>query len=105
MKTLPLTEPVTLNIPSLPRAALDELYHFMQYLQFKYKADLEDALEVLEDEIDGFDADVALREPGALAKPSPLGNRARQPETRTRSETTVCYLSSSIRASNPAWIK
>jgi hypothetical protein len=42
--------------------ALDELYHFMQYLQFKYKVDLEPSLEALEDEIDNFDGDAALAE-------------------------------------------
>jgi len=29
MATLPLTEPVALEVPALPRAALDELYHFL----------------------------------------------------------------------------
>jgi len=66
MTTQPLTEPVALEVPSLPRAALDELYHFLQYLQFKYKVDLEETLEGLEDEIDGFDADMALQEPGEM---------------------------------------
>lgn len=66
MKTLPLTQPVSLEIPALPRAALDELYHFLQYLQFKYQLDLEATLEQLEDEIDGFDAEVALQEAGAI---------------------------------------
>lgn len=51
----------------MPRAALDELYHFVQYLQFKYKVDLEVSIEALEDEIDGFDADVALQEPGGMS--------------------------------------
>jgi hypothetical protein len=64
MTTLPLTEPVALEVPSLPRSALDELYHFLQYLQFKYKVDLELPLEALEDEIDGFDADTASQETG-----------------------------------------
>ena len=67
MTTVPLTEPVALEIPQLPRAALDELYHFLQYLQFKYNVDLEVPLEALEDEIDGFDADVALQEHGELS--------------------------------------
>ncbi len=67
MATLPLTEPVSLEIPPLPRPALDELYHFLQYLQFKYNADLEPTLETLEDEIDGFDADVALQESGEIS--------------------------------------
>ena len=67
MTTLPLTEPVVLETPPMPRAALDELYHFLQYLQFKYKVDLESTLEALEDEIDGFDADVALQEPGEIS--------------------------------------
>jgi hypothetical protein len=66
MTTPPLTEPVALEVPSLPRAALDELYHFLQYLQFKYKVDLEETLEGLEDEIDGFDADIALQESGEM---------------------------------------
>jgi len=39
MTTLPLTEPVALEVPALPRAALDEVYHFLQYLQFKYSVD------------------------------------------------------------------
>jgi hypothetical protein len=67
MTTLPLTEPVVVEVPPLPRAALDELYHFLQYLQFKYKADLEPTLEALEDEIDSFDADAALQEPGEIS--------------------------------------
>ncbi|NJN57210.1 MAG: hypothetical protein HC879_06765 [Leptolyngbyaceae cyanobacterium SL_5_9] len=67
MTTLPLTEPVTLEIPPLQRAALDELYHFLQYLQFKYKVDLELPLESLEDEIDSFDADAALQETGEIS--------------------------------------
>jgi hypothetical protein len=67
MATLPLTEPVSLEIPPLPRPALDELYHFLQYLQFKYSADLEPTLEALEDEIDGFDANVALQESGEIS--------------------------------------
>jgi len=66
MTTLPLTEPVALEVPALPRAALDELYHFLQYLQFKYRVDLELTLEALEDEIDGFDADIALEETGSI---------------------------------------
>jgi hypothetical protein len=49
MTTLPLTDPVVLEIPPLRRAALDELYHFLQYLQFKYDVDLEGTLEALED--------------------------------------------------------
>ncbi|MBW4692748.1 MAG: hypothetical protein KME27_13400 [Lyngbya sp. HA4199-MV5] len=67
MTTLPLTEPVDLEVPSLPRSALDELCHFLQYLQFKYKVDLELPLEALEDEIDSFDADTALQEPGDIS--------------------------------------
>jgi hypothetical protein len=64
MTTLSKTEPVALPIPSLPRGALDELYHFLQYLQFKYEIDLEPAIESIEDEIDVFDADAALQELG-----------------------------------------
>lgn len=67
MLTVTLTEPLTLEIPALPRTALDEMYHFLQYLQYKYKLDLEVPLEALEDEIDSFDADVALQEPGEIS--------------------------------------
>ena len=67
MTTLPRTEPVTLELPALPRSALDELYHFLQYLQFKYQVDLEAGLDSLEDEIDNFDGDATLTEPGAIA--------------------------------------
>ncbi|MGB3292272.1 MAG: hypothetical protein WBB01_04655 [Phormidesmis sp.] len=66
MTTLPKPkiEPITLEIPALSRHAIDELYHFLQYLQFKHQVDLEPAIEAIEDEIDVFDADVALQEPG-----------------------------------------
>lgn len=57
-------EPVTLELPALSRHAIDELYHFLQYLQFKHQVDLEPAIEAIEDEIDVYDADVALQEPG-----------------------------------------
>ncbi|WP_072620538.1 hypothetical protein [Spirulina major] len=67
MTTLPRTEPITLALPALNRAATDEIYHFLQYLQFKYGLDLEQCLEVLEDEIDSFDAAVALAEPGEMS--------------------------------------
>lgn len=67
METLPVTQPISLDFPALPRTALDEFYHFLQYLQFKYQLDLEMVLEALEDEIDGFDADIALQEPGEIS--------------------------------------
>lgn len=67
MTTLPQTEPIALEIPTLPRPAIDELYHFLQYLQFKYGIDLEPAIESLEDEIDTFDAEVARQEPGGIS--------------------------------------
>jgi hypothetical protein len=67
MKTLSSTEPIALELPALPRSALDELYHYLQYLQFKYKVNLEASIEAIEDEIDGFDADVALQEPGGIS--------------------------------------
>ncbi|NEO85085.1 MAG: hypothetical protein F6J87_12675 [Spirulina sp. SIO3F2] len=67
MKTLTGIEPITLKVPALSRAAVDELYHFLQYLQFKYECDLDAALVILEDEMDGFDADVALQETGAIS--------------------------------------
>lgn len=59
----PKIEPVTLELPSLSRHAIDELYHFLQYLQFKHQVDLESAIEALEDEMDVFDVEVALQEP------------------------------------------
>jgi len=62
--TQPKIDPVTLELPSLSRHAIDELYHFLQYLQFKHQIDLEPAIEAIEDEIDVFDADVARQEPG-----------------------------------------
>lgn len=55
---------MTLEVPALPRSAIDELYHFLQYLQFKYDLELASAIESLEDEIDIFDADVAQQESG-----------------------------------------
>lgn len=66
MTTLPKPkiEAITLEIPALSRSAIDELYHFLQYLQFKHQVDLEPAIEAIEDEIDVFDADVARMEPG-----------------------------------------
>jgi hypothetical protein len=67
MKTLSSTEPIALELPALPRSALDELYHYLQYLQFKYKVNLESTIEAIEDEIDGFDADMALQEPGSIS--------------------------------------
>ncbi len=63
-KAKPKIDPVTLELPSLSRHAIDELYHFLQYLQFKHQVDLEPAIEAIEDEIDVFDADVARQEPG-----------------------------------------
>jgi hypothetical protein len=67
MTTSPLTQSVALELSPLPRVALDELYHFLQYLEFKYRVDLESAIETLEDEIDSFDADLALQEPGEVS--------------------------------------
>ncbi|PSN13094.1 hypothetical protein C7293_17410 [filamentous cyanobacterium CCT1] len=67
MTTVSLTESLTLEVPSLPRPALDELYHFLQYLQFKYAVNLENSLEAIEDEIDSFDADAALQEAGEIS--------------------------------------
>jgi hypothetical protein len=67
MTTLPQTEPIPLEVPALPRTALDELYHFFQYLQFKYQVNLEPLIESIEDEIDVFDAEAALLEPGEVS--------------------------------------
>jgi len=60
----PKIEALTLEISSLSRHAIDELYHFLQYLQFKHQVDLEPAIEAIEDEIDVFDVEVAIQEPG-----------------------------------------
>ena len=62
--TPPAIDPVTLEVPTLSRRAIDELYHFLQYLQFRYRIDLEVALEAIEDEIDVYDAELALQKPG-----------------------------------------
>lgn len=50
-KAKPKIDPVTLQLPSLSRHAMDEPYHFLQYLQFKHQIDLEPAIEALENEI------------------------------------------------------
>ncbi|MEL6161220.1 MAG: hypothetical protein AAFR18_18580 [Cyanobacteria bacterium J06627_32] len=44
-QTKPKLEPFTLELPALSRHAIDELYHFLQYLQFKHEIDLEPAIE------------------------------------------------------------
>ncbi|MBE9062353.1 hypothetical protein [cf. Phormidesmis sp. LEGE 11477] len=66
MTTLPKPkiDAFTLEIPPLSRSAIDELYHFLQYLQFKHQIDLEATIEAIEDEIDPYDAEIALQEPG-----------------------------------------
>lgn len=66
MTTLPKPkiDAFTLEIPSLSRSAIDELYNFLQYLQFRHEIDLDAALEAIEDEIDPYDAEIALQEPG-----------------------------------------
>ncbi|MEL6604085.1 MAG: hypothetical protein AAFP20_12750 [Cyanobacteria bacterium J06614_10] len=57
-------QPINLELPVLSRHAIDELYHFLQYLEFKYQLDLEPALETIEDEVAPYDVDVALQERG-----------------------------------------
>ena len=61
------TEPVThqmidLQLPSfnLTEDALAELYTFLQYLKFKYKTDLEEAIDVVEEELDSLECEKAL---------------------------------------------
>ncbi|MEL6263128.1 MAG: hypothetical protein AAFR12_18880 [Cyanobacteria bacterium J06626_6] len=63
-QTKPKLEPFTLELPALSRHAIDELYHFLQYLQFKHEIDLGPAIEAIEDEIDPYDVEIALQEPG-----------------------------------------
>lgn len=53
--------PVSLPPLQLPRQGMDELYHFLQYLQFKYRTDLESAIESVEEEIDLIDCEEALK--------------------------------------------
>jgi len=67
MKTLPLISSISLELPPLSRMAVDELYHFLQYLQFKHDVDLESVLEDLEDEMDGFDGELAREETGEIS--------------------------------------
>ncbi len=73
MTTLPKPkiDAFTLEVPSLSRDAIEELYNFLQYLQFRHEIDLDTALEAIEDEIDPYDAEIALQEPGDAV---PLGN-------------------------------
>lgn len=69
MKTsvVSLTEPIPnqiidlqLPIVNLTEGALAELYTFLQYLKFKYKADLEEAIDVVEEELDSLACEKAL---------------------------------------------
>ena len=62
-----LTEHVTyqmidLQLPSLnlTEDALAEIYTFLQYLKFKYKTDLEEAIDVIEEELDSLECEKAL---------------------------------------------
>lgn len=66
MTTLPKPkiDAFTLEVPSLSRDAIEELYNFLQYLQFRHEVDLDTALEAIEDEMDPYDAEIALQEPG-----------------------------------------
>jgi hypothetical protein len=63
---LPMVTTVILPELPLPRAAMDELCRFLQYLQFKYQMDLELAIESVEDSIDIIDARDALAEGGGI---------------------------------------
>ena len=53
---------IDLELPSfnLTEDALAELYTFLQYLKFKYKTDLEDAIDVVEEELDSLECEKAL---------------------------------------------
>ena len=62
-----LTEHVTyqmidLQLPSLnlTEDALAEIYTFLQYLKFKYKTDLEEAIDVIEEELDSLECEKVL---------------------------------------------
>ena len=45
---------------NLTEDALAELYTFLQYLKFKYKTDLEEAIDVVEEELDSLECEKAL---------------------------------------------
>lgn len=53
---------IELQLPSLnlTEDALAELYTFLQYLKFKYKADLDEAIDVVEEELDSLECEKAL---------------------------------------------
>jgi hypothetical protein len=53
---------IDLQLPNfnLTEEALGELYTFLQYLKFKYKADLEAAIDVVEEELDSLECEKAL---------------------------------------------
>jgi hypothetical protein len=53
---------IDLQLPSfnVTEDALAELYTFLQYLKFKYKTDLEAAIDVVEEELDSLECEKAL---------------------------------------------
>ncbi len=53
---------IAIQLPSvnLTEEALGELYTFLQYLKFKHEADLEEAIDVVEEELDSLECKKAL---------------------------------------------
>ena len=53
---------IDLQLPrfNLTEDALAELYTFLQYLKFKYKTNLEEAIDVVEEELDSLECEKAL---------------------------------------------
>jgi hypothetical protein len=53
---------IDLQLPSfnVTEDALAELYTFLQYLKFKYNADLEEAIDAVEEELDSLECEKAL---------------------------------------------
>ena len=64
---IPLTESLTpqivdLQLPSfnLTEDGLAELYTFLQYLKFKYRTDLEEVIDAVEEELDSLECEKSL---------------------------------------------
>ncbi len=57
-----LHQSIDVQLPSfnVTEDALAELYTFLQYLKFKHKAELEEAIDVVEEELDSLECEKAL---------------------------------------------